>query len=310
MSRKMIYIIFIIITFSAILSSCRLEGKGKEKEEYKITNISIYKGTPVWKLALAVRDQEVKIIEKIAQDKPELIDYQEPKYGATLLLWAIGMEKYNSAEALLKCGADPNIASTVQGNTPLFIAAGYSWVDKDAKKDPKYVQLLLRYGANPNIAYSGYDDEGNELITEPGTTPLMYSIGSGIEKTIALVEAGADIEYKTESGRTASVFALKHSGEPEYAYYLIVQRKATISEPYYTRPVNISAYKKKELYPVDLLRRWIFDLGSEKYKLKMEIVDEFSRQGVNYWDTEIDKHTLDQIKNLYPDSREEYIQKY
>jgi len=33
--------------------------------------------------------------------------------------------KYKSAEALLKCGADPNIASTVDGMTPLYLAAGF-----------------------------------------------------------------------------------------------------------------------------------------------------------------------------------------
>ncbi len=38
--------------------------------------------------------------------------------GATLLLWAVGMEKYKSAETLLKCGAN----------------SGFSWVDNDAKK--------------------------------------------------------------------------------------------------------------------------------------------------------------------------------
>ncbi|MFC5450673.1 hypothetical protein [Paenibacillus aestuarii] len=34
------------------------------------------------------------------------------------------MEKYNSAETLLKSGADPNIVSMNGGRTPLFIAAG------------------------------------------------------------------------------------------------------------------------------------------------------------------------------------------
>ena len=42
----------------------------------------------------------------------------------------------------------------------------------------------------------------------------------------------------------------------------------------------------------------------------MEIVKEFERQGVNYWDTKINKYTLQQIKKLYPDTWEEYIKKY
>jgi len=39
-----------------------------------------------------------------------------------------------------------------------------------------------------------------------------------------------------------------------------------------------------------------YPLDSEEYRIKMEIVEEFARQGVNYWDTEIDKYTLEQIK--------------
>ncbi len=44
--------------------------------------------------------------------------------------------------------------------------------------------------------------------------------------------------------------------------------------------------------------------------MKMEIVEEFARQGVNYWDTEIPSERLEQIKNIYPDTWEEYLKKY
>lgn len=208
--------IIILSCIAVLLSSCQSSGnsansensingvndlngaKGTDvtkQEGYVITDINIYKDTPVWELALAVKKQKVKTIEQIAKDNPELLNYQDPKYGATLLLWSVGMEKYKSAEALLKSGANPNIASTEQGETPLFIAAGYSWVDNDAKKDPKYVKLLLSYGADTEKGYIGKAD-GNSII-ELGKSPLMHSILSGIEKTKALVEGGADINYKT-----------------------------------------------------------------------------------------------------------------
>jgi hypothetical protein len=293
-------------------------SKITNKEEYMINNIKIYEDVPAWELALAVRDEKTETIEKIVKDKQELLNYQEPKYGATLLLWAVGMEKYKSVEALLKCGADPNIASTSEGETPLFLAAGYSWIDRDAKHDPKYVKLLLSYGADPNKNYVGSNIEGKKDIIENGTSPLMRSVGTGIEKTKALVEGGADINYKTKSGYTAAIHALEIGGPNatleamEYAYYLIVEKKAKVNEPHY-RPENVTMpgdNPNDKFYPVYILREWIPKLGAEGYKMKMEIVDEFTRQGVNYWETKIPKDRLSQIKKVYPDTWEEYIKKY
>ena len=314
-------IILILSTFAVGLCLFQINSKAVNKEGYKIIDINIYKDNPVWELALAVKNQSAGSIERIAKRKPNLLNYQEPKYGATLLLWAVGAEKYKSAETLLKCGADPNIASTNNtsygGQTPLFVAAGYSLIDNNAKEDPKYVKLLLRYGADYNKNYTGFNISGIKSTIELGTSPLMQSIGCGIEKTKALVEAGADINYKTSSGNTAAIEALlagwnATSEAMQYAYYLIVEKKAKINEPYY-RSDNTTMpgdNPNDKFYPVDILRDWVYDLNSKEYKIKMEMVREFERQGVNYRDTKINKRTLSQIKKLYPNTWEEYIKKY
>lgn len=289
--------------FLILIISCKDNKKG----EYKIWNVKIYENTPAWDLALSVKYQYWWKIKKIVKKNPELLNYQEPRYGATLLLWAVGMEKYISVKTLLECGADPNVTSKRSRATPLFIAAGYSFIDVFAKKDPKYVKLLLKYGADPNICYFGFDEYD---IIESGRTPLMNSIPCGIEKTKAIVEAGADIDAKTKSGETAAIVALRSKEFPEYAYYLIVEKKAKIIDPYYRRKSYGNENPNDKFYPVNLLRNWIFDLNSKEYKIKMEIVKEFARQGVNYWDTKIDKFTLEYIKKLYPNNWEEYIKKY
>lgn len=303
-----------LLFLSVLLCFLQLNIKAAGKEGYEITDIRIYKDTPAWELALAVKNQDARGIERIAKNEPDLLNYQDPKYGATLLLWAVGTERYKAAEALLKCGADPDIASTDNtewgGDTPLLVAAGFPWVDRSAKKDPKYVELLLRYGADPNKVYTGFNIPEADSVTEPGTSPLMQSIGCGIEKTKALVEAGADINYKTKSGDTAAMIALRFKWVPEYAYYLIVEKKAKVNEPSYRRKSYFNEDPNEKFYPVDILRNWVYDLGSKEHQIKMEIVAEFSRQGVNYWDTKINQFTLEHIKKRYPDTWEEYIKKY
>lgn len=318
---------FILITLSillVVLPSCKSNKTGIiYKGEYKIVNINIFKDTPIWELALAVKEQKTWTIKKIVKKNPELVNFQEDKYGASLLFWAIGMEKYKSAEELLKCGADPNVVSKTSQKTPLHIAAGFSWIDNEAKKDAKYVNLLLKYGADPNrspLTESDESDGISKFTVESSATPLMKSIGCGFEKTKALVEAGADINYTTKNGNTVAINALFEGGPGamieymEYARYLVAQKGAKVTEPYYPHRIFGNPNPNKDLnekfFPVDILRTWVYDLNSEKYKIKMEIVEEFNRQGVNYWKTEIPRPILQQIKKRYPDTWEEYIKKY
>lgn len=295
-----------------VLMGCFGDGK-REDGTYSIRNIKIYKDTPAWELARAVDRGDVKKIAKLGKESPDILDYQDPTYGTTLLYWAVAKEKYKSAEALLKAGADPDIISTYDGGTALYRAAGFSWVDVQAKQDAKYVKLLLEYGADPNITFAGgvWDTS-----TEVGYSPLMRSIGCGIEKTKALVEGGADINYQTpESKQTAAIKALLYGGPTsmdglmEYAYYLIVEKKADVTGPYTYG--NYSADGNKKMYqPVDILREWILDLDSQAYDWKMKIVEEFTRQGEDYWSTEIPKHCLSDIQKRYPNTWEEYIKVY
>lgn len=298
-----------------LLGGCYLWMDGTEDTpEYRIRNLRIWKDTPAWELANAVRNQNTDQIKKLIESSPELLNYQEPRFGATLLTWAVGVEKYKSVETLLDCGADPNIATNA-GETPLFVAAGYSWVDSQYKQDPKYVNILLKYNADPNICYKGGDPRNT--ATEPGTSPLMCSIPCGIQKTIALVEGGSEIDLKTESGKTAAIDALISgqigSRQPnEYVYYLIVKKKAKIADPYYRSKALTTEYDDPDdaFFAVDLLRNWMPELDSEAYKQKMEVVSEFAWQGVDYWATKIPDRTLEIIQKLYPDTWEEYIRKY
>jgi hypothetical protein len=289
-----------------VICICFFTGCDGKNSDARV-DITNWKNTPAWELAKAVRDEDISKIKKIAMENPQLLNCVEPVEKSPLIRWCVGMEKYDSLKALLENGADPDIA-TIYGKTALYEAAGFSWIDTQAKQDAKYVKLLLQYGADPNIYFKG----GEPGYTyEAGNSPLIESIGCGIEKTKALVEAGADINHKTAGSKsTVAIKALDFSEYPDYAYYLIVEKKANVKDCYYLM-YNDKEEHDKKYHPIDSLRIfWIFDLDTPEYKKKMEIVKEFKRQGVDYWKTEIPKYTLETIKEQYPKNWKEYIKKY
>ena len=71
--------------------------------------------------------------------------------------------------------------------------------------------------------------------------------------------------------------------------YLIVVKKARIVDPYYyndAASIQLGSDPKKKYYPVDILRHWHPDNNTKGYQMKMAIVKEFARQGVEFHETE------------------------
>lgn len=299
-----------IITLCIITCIVNTACVNNDKDNYTIKDIKIFKDTPAWELILAVKKEKINKIDKILKKNPELIDYQEPHFGVTPLLWSVGMDKYDSAKKLLEYGADPDLGTLTYGRTPLLQASSYSWVDTKASKDPKFVKLLLEYGADPNKSYIGFIGPDSQTPMEPGTTPLMNSIGSSIEKMKMLIEYGADIDQESHSLTTAAICALFDGRDPNYAYYLIVEKKANVSKPFLSSMIMTGDDPNKKFYSVELLRTWFFRLDSENYKVKMKIVNEFEARGIDYWNTKVPDNMIKRLKILYPDTWEYVLERY
>jgi len=101
----------------------------------------------------------------------------------------------------------------------------------------------------------------------------------------------------------------------DIAHYLIVTKKASVTDPYFyygfadkDTILNID----EPHYPVDLLYNWVYDLDSENHRKKMEIVEEFKRQGIDYFSPtrKIFEGNINKIKQLHPDDWEEYLKRY
>ena len=303
--------------YSCVLCLIFLLFCGCSLRNYYFTDVRIFKKTPIYKLAKAVNNQQEDEIRKFVRAHPDIIYAEEPYNHYTILHWAIGMEKYESVRVLLEEGYNPNVVRSFNNETPLHIASGYSFIDTEAKNDSKYIKLLLDFGADANIA-SYYKDstvKKKYVSALDGSTPLMNAcetLTSNIEEVKILVEEGhADINTKDEIGRNAAVIALENK-DVKSAYYLIVEKHSDITQGFYFLPSVILEGETNTIrYPVNLLRNWwIYPLDSEEYKIKMEIVKEFERQGVDYSATPIPDWVLEKIKRQYPDTWEEYIKVY
>jgi hypothetical protein len=301
--------IYIIILLQALLViSCNQ----KSKEELTIQNIEIFKKTIAWDLVQAVDENDISEIKSILNQNPKLVNFQDPIFGTTVLMWAVSSEKYDAAKALLDNGANPNIISKIR-TTALFEAISFAWNDTKANDDPKFVKLLLDYKADPNINYCSPKIEGQTDPIECGTSPLMHSVSRGFEKVKLLANAGAEIDYKTKSGNTASYQALLME-DVNSAHFLIVEKKAKITEPVYSFSFNDADTidVSKPHYPVDLLLDWTFEINSSDYQKKKEIIATFKNQGIDYErrKANISNLILRKIKKMHPTDWEQYIKEY
>ncbi|MCR5614474.1 hypothetical protein [Treponema sp.] len=106
-----------------------------------------------------------------------------------------------------------------------------------------------------------------------------------LEKMKMLVEKGrADINHKTKYGITASILALYYE-EIEKAHYLIVQNKAKIADKFFLDENHVKDGISSS--PAEFLRKLSYPSNSKEYQLKLEIIEEFIRQGVDYYNESV-----------------------
>lgn len=184
------------ILISCLLVSCSNLNRDILVNKAGLTgrDYRLFQNTPPWELAKAVRDEDVNTIDKIVTENPQLINYQEHKYGNTLLKVTVMNQQMKSFKALLERKANVSIHNTFDGASALIEACRL----KDY--DIKFAQMLIEYGANVNDVETGERRNGNSTRE----TPLISAANSGKAEFIELlVKNGADINYKNEFEQSA-----------------------------------------------------------------------------------------------------------
>lgn len=183
-----------ICLIAVLLSGCHSSNR-------RLTgyNIKLWKGTPAWKLAKAVQGNDTSKVNRILGKGELSIDYREPTYGESLLYWAIYNNKIETVRFLLSKGANPNLHTRFNGESPITLSCRYVDIDIEI------LRLLLAYGGNPNDHAT---EEDSITYMRSDRTPLYCAAGSSLDKTKMLIEAGADVNMALVNGKTPLYHAL------------------------------------------------------------------------------------------------------
>ncbi|HTB32494.1 MAG TPA: ankyrin repeat domain-containing protein [Bacteroidia bacterium] len=281
-----------IIGILLLMFNCTNRDTIVDKSKLLGVDYRLFQDTPAWELAKAVRDGDTDKIKFDVSKNKTLLSFREPRLGHPLLEMAVMNKNYPSVKMLLELGADPNMQDLDLGESPLMAAAniGIGTVGSDVR----FLKLLLQYGGDPNLEENGPQKQGGKR------TPLLIACSGGnLDYVKTLVNAGAKInavnEYDMSPLSEAMIYVAENN--PDIVIYLL-QKGVDFKRPLYK-----TVPEGENKYITDALREWRFDLGSNDYKKKMQIVAFLKKNGMDYWKTKIPEQFLD----LYPKA---YLEKY
>ena len=293
-------LVFFTVLF--LITSCTNRNERVNKNKLLGNDYRLFQDTPAWELAKAVQDENEKQIIGILAKQSKLIDYQEPKYGNTLLMLTVKNQQMKSFKILLANKSDVNIHNTYDGASALIEACGSKYYDF------QYAETLLQRGASVNDAETGERREGSSTRF----TPLMAASQSGrLDLIKLLISKGADVNYKNEYKETALSKAIM-TERYKVAIYLL-EKGADYKQPIFYRPGDSVPYRPeddKPMFLVDVLREDFFEIGTDEYKYKMQIANFLKSKGIDYRTTPIPEYIRNKAQEEYPNHWQEYLEKY
>lgn len=278
-----------------LLISCNNKESNNNKPNLLGNDYRLFEKTPALELAKAVEDEDTIKIKEILNNKKVNINFQEPKFGGTLLTLSIMNSQYQSAKTLLALGADPNIEELYRGGSTVIWAAG--------NDNPKYLELILKYKGNPNAIETAPFKKDDEVRETALLKAISFLDSSSIKKVKLLVKAGANVNYRNGYHTKLPLSEALILDKLDVALYLL-QNGADF---------KLSLYKtvdEKDVYILEALRKSIIDLKSEQYKSKLEVIQFLKEKGLDYTKEPIPDYILEKIKKQYPKDWKDYIKKY
>lgn len=288
----------IVIISMIFFVNCSNRETIVDKNDLLGMDYRLFQNTPAWTLAKAVEDEDLtKIREEVIKNKL-IVNFQEPRFGGSLLMFAIYHNQYKSCEALLKLGANPNLKDNKRGSNAVIYAAD--------NEDLKYLKLILSYKGDPNSLETKPTTDGDQARKTPLNMAISCNSAHSLEKVKLLVEAGGDINYFNDGPKIYTRLPLADAITLEKADIILylLQKGANYKNAIYTRVDGT------RIYILEALRQCVIDLDSEQYNYKLKVIEFLKEKGLDYKNEPVPNYILKEIKTKHPNDWEEYLKKY
>lgn len=96
-------VMIIQLVFTSLLLSCSNIYREIPVDKSKLSGMDyrLFQNTQAWELAKAVQDENTVKIDKIISENPSIVNYQDPKYGNTLLTLTIMNQQLKSFKFMI-----------------------------------------------------------------------------------------------------------------------------------------------------------------------------------------------------------------
>lgn len=279
--------LLIIYFFSLSLSSCAQDS----------TYVDAFKETKAYDLAVAVAKEDLNTIEKLVAHDSALMEFANPVNGSNVLELSIDIEKHRSFVRLLELGADVNYINPHTRYSVLINAIQPFGSQFEWRIDNRYVEGLLKYGADPN--YSVDEDfiteNGDRVV---GKSPLIEASSLDLETVKMLVNGGADPNKKLADQSTGFSKAVRRGKVDIINYYIdslavdihqpmrVVTRKPSNKDvTYYIQDYIVNKFTKAKLKGdvTEMERLKNQNAGIEEANEELwQLIQKLERMGVDF----------------------------
>lgn len=180
-------VLFMFFLFTIVSCHKVINEFPVDKTSILSTDYRIFQGTEAWLLAKYTKKGDIEGIKKEIENNPNLLDFQEPVYGMSVLHLSIYNDNYKSFLQLLDSKVNLQTYDYEHCTSPIIMVCGL-----DEKKYLKYLKKLIEYGAKINDV----ECDNDKIKEATNRTPLMEAIRYGNKKMVEyLIDNGVDINF-------------------------------------------------------------------------------------------------------------------